>query len=390
MIDRLLFHIGDPKNGSSSIQKALKQRAWHCDSVSLAPQKALNASGLANALRDDDRSQRKSREWPDLAAWVHEKDADLGVISAEFFAKVKPANLQAALDRHLPDQAGTARVLAYVRPHAAWIVSAFGTRVKTGGFDGTLADFAAQVSQTPFLHYTPRFSRWEQVFGPRFTLRPFLRPELHQGDVAADFFRHAFEGAAFTLAEVAEANVSLSAEEVAAMQVVQAELNRQGVEKPMRLAIGGALGREMDGIAERTKGQRLQLDRSSALALRERLREDAQALDAQFFGRPLMAPALEEAPGQAIDRPQPSAVEAYYAPAAIAEIRALTAELAPRLLAGGRQWRNAYRRDKNPDHARHGHLAGPKKQADIDQIRRLMTQLAQAIAVRREPVAENL
>lgn len=387
MIDRLLFHIGDPKNGSSTIQRALKERAWTCDSVTLAPQKALNASSLATSLRRDDRPRRSKRKWSDLGAWATDTDADLGVVSAEFFAKVNPADLQGTIANYLPAQAESARVLAYVRPHAAWIVSGFGTRVKTGGFDGTLADYTAQLSRTPFLHYAPRFTRWRKIFGERFALRPFLRSELRDGDIAADFFHHALEGAEFSLTPVTDANVSLSVGEIAAMQVVQAELARHGVKKPVRLALGGALGREMDRIPERTAGTRLRLDRDSAVALRDSFREDAGLLDTRFFGRPLMLPALEAAVDEAIATPQPLAAEAHYDAAGIAEMQALAGEIAPLVLRWRKLWRRDYQRGKNPDRADRGPMPGPKQRAGIDRIWERMGRLAQVIAAPSGTVA---
>ncbi|MFW8637118.1 hypothetical protein [Cribrihabitans pelagius] len=377
MIKSLIFHIGDPKNGTSSIQRALFDRAWRCDHVSIAPQQELNASGLANTLLKDGRPERRRKLFQQKREWACREEADLGVISAEFFAKVPPQLLQRCLQTHLPEHAAGARVLAYVRPHAAWVISAYGTRVKTGGSLGTLPEFAAKVSRRNFLEYTARFSRWERAFGSRFTLRPFVPAELHRGDAVADFFQQILEGAPFALQDApAAANASLSVEEIAAMRVIQEAWMRREVPKPLRLALGGALGRALEAQPADRPRSKLRLDRASAGVIRTRFLEDARALDGAFFGKPLMADALDGAVEAALPKPQSLDAEAYFTAAQRAEMREAAAALVPPLLEDAKAWRNDYRFRKAPGATYGKAAAGRRQKARIDDVWAQLSRLA--------------
>ncbi len=53
----IIFHIGDPKTGTSSIQQALKHRIWD-STIKLVPQPELNASKLAMTLGPKNKEQR--------------------------------------------------------------------------------------------------------------------------------------------------------------------------------------------------------------------------------------------------------------------------------------------------------------------------------------------
>ncbi|UWQ56506.1 hypothetical protein K3722_21780 (plasmid) [Leisingera caerulea] len=377
MIKTLVFHIGDPKNGSSSIQRALFDRRWRCDQVRIAPQQELNASGLANTLLKDNRPERRRKLFRQKRDWARQEDADIGVISAEFFAKVRPRLLQRCVHEYLPEYAEGARVLAYVRPHAAWVASAYGTRVKTGGTLTTLSDFAAQISQRPFLDYYPRFERWKSVFGSRFTLRPFVPAKLHQGDVVADFFHQILEGAPFALQEApTSANSSLSVEEITAMRVIQETWGRLEVPKPLRLALGGALGRTLEGLPEGCTRSKLRLDQASAGALRTRFIEDARALDNAFFGKPLMEAALDGAVESALPEPQSLEAEAYFTAAQLVEMQEAAAALVPPLRADPQAWRNDYRFRKAPGSKYGKAAAGIRQRQHIDDVWAQLNRLA--------------
>jgi hypothetical protein len=375
MIKTLVFHIGDPKNGSSSIQGALLDQTCQCDTVRIARPRELNASGLANSLLDQDKPRRRKRLWRQKRAWALEEAADIGVISAEFFARVRPALLHRVLHEHLPEHAAEARVLAYVRPHAAWIASAYGTRVKTGGTLDTLSEFAARTSQGVFMNYHARFARWREVFGDRFTLRPFSAAQLHGGDVVTDFFHQILDGASFSFTASAAVNKSLSVEEIAAMRVIQEALMRLEVPKPLRLALGGALGRELEGRARLSGNNRLRLDRASAEGIRSKCIEDAYALDRGFFRQPLMVAALDRAVEEAL--PQEQSVEArdYFSNARVTEMQEIVAALVPPLMANPGAWRKDYRFRKAPRSVHGKAAAGAEQQADIEHVWAQITQL---------------
>jgi len=342
MIKDIVFHIGDPKTGSSSIQKALQSRSWTCDSISIAPQKELNASALANSLKPGRGPKKYEREFAKKAQWAGETDADLGIISAEFFSSAKPRALADALEEYLPAYAQTARVVAYVRPHASRIVSSYAQRVKTGTFTDSFEELLGQKTVHQKLVYAPRFGRWQKAFGDRFVLRAFIREELRDQDVTADFFHVALRGAPFSLKQARASNETLMLEEIAGMRVVQSVLNDREVAAFLRLSIGGAIGRELAGISGRT-GNKLALNRQQAEQVLTNCRADAQKLDARFFEGGPMERALVETVDRASSSIPSVSASAYFGPDRIDDLRRLAKDLAKLVKARRRAWRKTYR-----------------------------------------------
>lgn len=348
MIRELVIHIGDPKNGSTSIQKAMQAGACRCETATLAVQPELNASALANSLNPDRgnperRTKARPRLFGEKARWAQENDADLGIISAEFFSSVDPGALQAALQEFLPDHAASARIIAYVRPHAGRALSGYAQRVKTGAFKGPLDKFVAHLAQAPALYYTPRFAPWQEVFGARFTLRPFIREELRDQDVVSDFFDQALQGAPFALEDVPSTNESLALEELAALRQIQSRFMQLEVPRFLRLSLGAAIGQALAQQPGRYRGK-LKLDRANAERLQAAFAADARALDAQFFGRPLMAQALEQAVETAAAQAQTVSAEAYYPPEQLAQLDRLAKEAAALVKDRPQAWRHEYQR----------------------------------------------
>lgn len=346
MIRSLVFHIGDPKNGSTSIQQALQARAWHCAQTTIIPQEELNASALARALDPEFTTPEKyQRQIGAKKKWVAENTGDLGVISAEFFFSVPPETLMAMLRKEFPEQAATARVIAYVRPHAPYAVSSFAQGLKTGMFTtGTrhgLAGFIEHRTQRDRLTYLDRFSQWRKVFEERFTLRPFIREDMAGGDVVQDFFTTLLREEPFTLSPIPASNQSLTLEELAGIRVLQSALIARKVPVFLRLSLGGAIGQGLARQTERTKN-RLSLHRAGAEMLAETCRTDATALDAAFFEGAPMTRALEQAVSTARPDPQSLEPEDYFSPAAMKDLRRLAAQIAKRLAKRPHAWRQQY------------------------------------------------
>lgn len=381
MLDTLVFHIGDPKNGSSSIQQAMQSGACHCPTVSWLPQREMNASALANCLKPSkgdavERAQTQAELFGEKAAWARNGTADLGVISAEFFSTVRPKVLLAALAEYLPDYADTTRIIAYVRPHAGRVLSGYGQRVKTGTFTGTLADFVVSLPDRSHLAYAPRFARWKDSFGDRFTLRPFLRGELRDGDVVADFFHQVLQGAAFTLDPVPSTNEALTLPELTAMRRVQDRFITAELPGFLRLSLGGALGRLLTDRDGRYPGK-LALDRAAALRIRMEFLEDARALDAQFFDRPLMQQAIEGAVETAIPEAQSLEGTDYYPAAHLTQLEQLADDIARLVKQRPRAWRRDYqRRNGQRFDAASGGRDGRAQQKNAEQVWSLLGDLA--------------
>lgn len=341
MIKDLLFHIGDPKTGTSSIQMVLQRRAWRCDSLRLVPQDYVNATPLANALRSDGPAGALEREFSHIRDWFSAQDGDLGVVSSEYFARRSPVALRRALDSYFPAQSAGTRVLAYVRPHASRLVSAYGQRLKTGSFGGTLEEFAGYMVTVPTLFYAGRFPQWRSTFGENMTLRPFLRDELRDGDVTADFLFHALGTADFERLEIDAVNESLSVAELAGLRLVQTAFIAAGLADHHKLALGGALQRRLGALPGRG-GEKPALDRTTAERLHAAYAEDARALDQAFFGRPLMEEELLRARETARAAPQDFTPQRHFSPRQCERMEQAAAAIAKLVTAMPRAWRQDY------------------------------------------------
>jgi len=376
MIKELVFHIGDPKCGSSSIQQVLYDRAWTCDSVTLEAPAEINGAGLANALKQKDKPRRRKKEFAKKQAWICDTEADFGVLSSEFYANSNPQDLQQALHEFLPSHAATTRVIAYVRPHAGWVVSAYSTRVKTGRFTGTLSQFTKRICVRPFLYYQPRFDAWQKVFADRFTLRPFIGRALWRGDATADFFHQVLKGAEFSVEKLASHNKSLTLQELSAMRIVQAELIALQVPAFLRLSFGGAIGRKLAQLRRQT-GPNLRLDRKNAERINATFRADAMALDAQFFDQPLMEIAMDEALEKASATLQSLEAQDHYRAVSIQEMRNIGAEVAKLILESPQAWRSDYQAHKRGVPVDQVLMMNKSDRANADAVWMLLHQLIQ-------------
>lgn len=321
MIKRLLIHIGDPKTGTSSIQAALQAGACHCASVTIWPQKELNAVGLGKSLapksgNPHDRVAQFSR----LARWARQSDADIGVVSSEFFERVAPQDLRSALEEFVPELAQDVRILAYVRPHCGRFVSAYGQRIKTGAFTGPPKQLAKKLIENEFLSYLPRFKAWEACFGANFTLRPFVRSALFRGDIVEDFFNVVLEGAAFELSGAFRINEALAVEEMAALRHLHVRLIEQSLDRSLRHQVGSAVSDALSGLNGRFE-RRLELTARDASEIVKKFGSDARAMDDHFFGAPVLQEAMQQAAAQATGTFPNVKPEVYFSEGRLARIQ---------------------------------------------------------------------
>jgi hypothetical protein len=379
MIKDIIFHIGDPKTGSSSIQKALHSRAWTCDSVSIAPQRELNASALANSINPRRNPKKYAREFSKKAQWAADTDADLGVISAEFFSSVKPPALVKALEKYLSAYAQTARVVAYVRPHASRIVSNYSQHVKVGAFIGGFREFLDLPEVRSKLVYTPRFECWQKVFADRFTLRAFIQEELKDHDVTTDFFHVALSGVPFLLERAGASNEAMMLEEVAGMRVVQSVLKKRRIPAFLRMPIGAAIGCELAALEGRS-GNRLALNREQAKKILTHYRTDAQGLDARFFEGGPMERALVEASDRAAASVPPVRADAYFLKDAIEHLRGLARDLAKLVKAKPFVWRESYQLRTGQVHKDDVRALNESQQENIAAVWAILEQIVQTLA----------
>lgn len=332
----LIFHIGDHKTGSTSIQLAFaKQLAeLHGHSVFYPARLAANVLGsqcLAyGSAGTPEAQQQAARPLKKLANRIRKADADFVLVSAEALQDVPAALFRSIADTFFAEAAAEIRVIAYVRPHAARLTSSFAERTKAGIPQTLRADletFAARRKDAQEFIYLPRFAAWREQFGDAFTLRPMIRSQLHQGDVVSDFIHHAFGGIPFTLSGGSQANESLCLEDLMRLKVLQAHLKAP---YELRLKMGWEFARLTGQLPPPPARTRLQLHKSLAEDIRDTYLADARNMDREFFGgQPLLEDELHTAVEKALPAPQ-STDPADYLPES--ELRSL--ELMSGMIAG--------------------------------------------------------
>jgi hypothetical protein len=383
----VVFHIGDPKTGSSSIQQVMHERRWSCPGLTVDYPRQSSAFPVANALAERGGKKKGDKRFALIAAWLNASAADIGVISAEQFARVDPVVLNTAIASHMPDHADSARVIAYVRPHANRFLSAFMQRMKTGVFRDDMEAFFDRSLRQKTLVYTPRFSAWAAVFGPRFTLRPMVTDELRAGDVVSDFLNLVVQGAPFDLPAQVRANESLSLEALAATRELQVILLKNGVPTDTRHAVGSYMGRAVNRL-QRSKGTKLGLSPALYQKIAETYRADAEALDLAFFERQPMTRALEAAAAETTDIPMDIRAESHLSASALADLRSQANALARLFQANPKAWRMSYAQERGQvtdSEVTRVRLLGKKKH--VDQVQGLLDQVAATATGTDEPKA---
>ncbi len=309
----LIFHIGDHKTGSTSIQLAFaKQLVTLPGKTVMYPAKlAMNAWGphcldYVQAAEPERRAAAKAK-LDNLAARIAREDVDFVLISAEFFERVPAQILRQVVDEIFAPVVDEVRIIAYVRPHAARLTSSYAERIKVGTRDAVtlgLQDFVARRKETGEFQYLSRFTAWAEQFPDTFTLRPMVKDRLHNASVVEDFLHHAFGGLPYELEPDTEANESLCLEDLMRLKLVQGHMLTQ-LKPPLRLKLGWEIARIISHLPAPAKRSKLQLHRALAKEIQATYQADARALDQQFFaGQPIMEQELNNAVRTASRRAQ--------------------------------------------------------------------------------------
>lgn len=303
---RLVVHVGDHKTGTTSIQAALAAgRVRLAAGDLLYPLgETVNHNYLCRRGPDGVRPERadtpKGPGLDAIAARIAAERPALAILSAEQLEGAPPAET-AALLQEVFGGVAELRVVAYVRPHAARVLSSFAEHTKIGLWDGTPDEFAARQIRRGAYLYHPRFAAWRAALGDRFVLRPMIRARLAGGGAVEDFLTVAAgPPPAWTLAPGETANESLSLEDLMLLQALYRRL-------PAERAFRHAFGWEVARLAGRAGGggTRLRLHRALAERIAGACRDDAAAMDAAFFGgEAVLAAALEAAVAEAPEAPQ--------------------------------------------------------------------------------------
>ncbi len=375
----LVLHIGDPKTGSSSIQEVLRHGLWDCPTVTLAYPEQLNSFPLANAVSDPKQADQRADRWGKLADWLRAGQADVAVVSAEQFFRVDPKALLDTLNEFLPEYVADLRIIAYVRPHASRLVSAYMQRSKAGLFQGDMQTFFDRTQAEHLLHFAPRFERWRATFGAAFTLRPMIRAQLRDGDVVADFMDFALNGAPFSLRAGVEVNASLPLEHLVGLREVQAVLKRNKIAAGTRHSVGDHISRSLARM-QPGAGTKLQFSQALYQDIRAYALDDAKALDREFFdGQPLMAQALEAAAGDAAPTAQVDAASVHYRDEVIRSLRQKGRQLVALFKKRPSAWTIVFERDIGQRPSDDGKALPPQIRTHVEKVNAVLTETARLI-----------
>ena len=323
MVKELIIHLGDCKTGSTAIQTCLVDNGYELPEGRIVYPTRFNHIPLAHSLSDSpDLAHEKQYMVPrfvKVASAFATSNADWGILSAETFEFISPLRLKEALDRFFPFYKNKIRLVSYVRPHHSKVVSAFSEQVKKTGQPNRMEQLFERRLKAGQLNYHKRFSEWRAVFGDAFTLRPFVRNQLLQGDVVADFLSFVAGRDDVNVLEVPHTNTSLSVQNLAMLKLIHQRLGKHpelegATLKKVRDDLGWHIAPYLSAH-EPSDADRVKIHLELALRVQEACREDAERLDADFFEGSPMVTALEAAPDQAIHKEQSFNPAHHFSPA---------------------------------------------------------------------------
>lgn len=378
---QLVFHIGDPKTGTSSIQHVLEKKLVNCATRTLSAwthgDNRVNAIPLASSVRPSGAA-RQDMWFGGVVTWLNEADFDYGIISAEAFAAVDPRRLHQALVKYLPDYADNVRVVAYVRPHASRFLAAFIQRSKVGQYLGEFDTFLPTIMKQETINYMQRFGLWRDVFGDRFVLRPFVRNELRGQDSVIDFFTEVLGDEPFTVSETVQKNTSPNLRTLAGLHMFHNVLNDAGAKYRVRSNIAKIIldAKPLPGAAARANPM---LDRATVEKLIDIYRNDAKAVDEAFFSRPLLSDSLEGSIRSAEDKPIDLNPKNHFGPAELARLEGLIKRMGKIVSENQKVWSAHFQNNRGrviPESGRSGKQSKSKRQFEkVDTMLSKMTDI---------------
>ena len=246
------------------------------------------------------------------------------------------------LAEQLPDEVDGVRVISYVRPHASRFLAAFVQRIKTGHYLGNLETFLERIGQDDTLNYAIRLAKWQNVFGNSFVLRPYIRSELYNDDVVADFYRTLLGSEPFTIAQPVRENTSVSLRALAGLRLLQRRMKNEGLKGDAR-GFAGTVVANFHLPKAKATGTPPTLDRSIAGKLVNAYRQDADKTDGLFFAKPLMREALETTLSNAGDTPFDLTPAAHFNAQERRDLISLSQQISALILNDPRMWSMSHR-----------------------------------------------
>jgi len=301
----LVFHIGDHKTGTTSLQNALAAGLIRPEGVKLHYPAPLNHNYLIGQIRAylENRPPPKLKDrlhsLAELADQVRAAGPGYTVISGEVFENLPPKKFAKIIDSFFTDCADEIRIIAYVRPHAQRLLSSYAEQIKIGWFTGTIEDFFAQNLASKRFHFAPRFAAWQRQFGTAFRLRPMVRTALRGGSVLEDFSHTAFDGMPCQIWDADLVNESPSLQDLVLLKFLQSSF--QDKDKWLRHTLGWEFARRL--VQLRPEGEdrpeKLTLSVPLLQQIKEAYTDDADAVDSAFFPEDRwLSNAFDKAPKQ--------------------------------------------------------------------------------------------
>ena len=186
MREWIILHMGDSKTGTTALQRAFvagREAGMWC-----YPGQRLNHNALAARFRkgagDHDVGFAMRAIWDDMRA----QNAEVSILSAEYFQAVEPAILAQAIAQFWPEAGDRLTLISYVRPHVGKLIGMYCERLKAGRLHLSLGQYAAREMETQKLDYASRLAGFQQSFGTRFVALPYVTDHLRDGDIVTDFF----------------------------------------------------------------------------------------------------------------------------------------------------------------------------------------------------------
>jgi hypothetical protein len=337
----LVLHIGDPKTGTSSIQRALQ--------LGLVEGKSAKVSGFinhinsANAIsfaRSFTPAGEGHKEVGQVDRWIKKESSDVLIISSEFFSLSEPELVKRSLDEKYPDLSGKIKVIAYVRPHVCRALSAFTERTKAGY---TLSDFDKWLGhflKSGALYYTPRFQKWRAAFGENFVLRPYIRAHIREQDVVTDFFSEALGAGNFSLGRRMSENQKISIKALSGLSGFNRGMSEAGIISKQRIPMSLMISRFIKA-SPGASAPKMGADHITRII--RACRQDAHDLDQEFFGEPLFMQELRKARKDSLEGALDLSIERHYTPAEQAMLNSAVADLTALMSRRYKKWAAYYR-----------------------------------------------
>lgn len=296
---RIIFHIGDNKAASTSIQMAFAANAVKLRSGGQIaypfPKKGFGHNFAASGFN---RTPFR-KIFPDtkalfeVAQAARKKSPELTVISAEGFEDAIPSRFALAQRKLFPVPDPDVFVFCLVRPHLSRLTAALAEYIKCGWASADPMQDVRKLERH-WMGYYHRLTRWRKAYQNQFRASPFIRGTLTNDDPLSELF---FKTIGLDQVEIEArpiANASTSVENLMRIHYVMRSF--QHLSRHERHTIGWWLTRRLSEDELATGSTVLQFGSNFTNRFVNRHIPDARRIDEAFFGsQNLFVHALKEA-----------------------------------------------------------------------------------------------